>query len=386
MEDFSSGLELSMQASNNDKTLATTARLLSFLCARCDATYALLWTFSGGRLCVLAAGAKNNQSRAFVEASCSTMMSPGEGAVGRVFQTQVRENLFQSSFVGRFIRADLAELHGIGSIMFQPWKDSAVIELGSRASWNAPSHLSDYLSAVTGMSASLERPLESKAWEGVLWKLSSFWRVWRQRHLTLTNKGPAYELESWDMWTGKLTGTWELEKNMPKIKITSNRRFQAVMKVQGIVLASNTDAGADAMKELATIFNGGFMRYGLGGHQGSHVASRDKASEDGSTTAASCGSDSETSDEVQISFGKPDCESCCHNRAAGRLIIRPVGCVCKELGRWLCPRCFSKEWAQFCNDDGRLEARPRWLVLTSTGSLSDSTPPALSRYSSVSQH
>eukprot|EP00931_Biecheleriopsis_adriatica_P078379 TRINITY_DN51845_c0_g1_i1.p1 TRINITY_DN51845_c0_g1~~TRINITY_DN51845_c0_g1_i1.p1 ORF type:complete len:397 (+),score=76.71 TRINITY_DN51845_c0_g1_i1:47-1192(+) len=356
---------------------------LPLLCQESRATYALLWTLGSGRLCVSAAYACDKKSRAFAEASCSVMISPGEGCVGRVLEDQVEESLQLANQKKTFLRADLAQVHGIHSFLFVPWCKGAVIELGSCDRWSPPLILNRQSPRVA--AAIKDAPeMGGQVWEAVLWKRSAFLRKWRQRHIRLLNRGEFYELTTWDVWKGRVTGTWKLAKQLPYIEVSSNFGFMAVMELDGIALAALTDAGVAAMEDLAIIFNGRLMRQGVGCGKDLRVATRPVRSMSDSTTADEDCSISRFSDkELEtdlLSFCSPPCDDCCKG-AVGRLIIHPKGC--EEMGRWLCASCFSAAWMPACIDDGRLQKQPQWMALTPKQTLVDATPPAHRRYSRV---
>eukprot|EP00931_Biecheleriopsis_adriatica_P024034 TRINITY_DN15068_c0_g1_i3.p1 TRINITY_DN15068_c0_g1~~TRINITY_DN15068_c0_g1_i3.p1 ORF type:complete len:224 (+),score=31.28 TRINITY_DN15068_c0_g1_i3:24-695(+) len=98
-----------------------------------------------------------------------------------------------------------------------------------------------------------------QVWEAVLWKRSRHLKAWRRRHLQLLDSGGLLKLTSRDA-TGRRTGSWELERSMPYIEIAPQGRFAMTMEVGGVSLAADSLSGAEAMEQLALIFNGRLMR------------------------------------------------------------------------------------------------------------------------------
>eukprot|EP00440_Ansanella_granifera_P018691 gb/GFBE01020306.1/.p1 GENE.gb/GFBE01020306.1/~~gb/GFBE01020306.1/.p1 ORF type:complete len:386 (+),score=68.84 gb/GFBE01020306.1/:1-1158(+) len=348
-------------------TNAGVRSVLRSLCEGSGAGYALLWTFCSGRHCVASAWVQHGSAQVFAEESCKVMLAAGQGAVGRTFGTDGHEfnDDVASLSSAQFVRAELARAHGVRSVAVFALGAHGVVELGScSAQWRAP--------VVLGTASLQLAPSRAPAWQAVLWKQSRFLRRWRQRHFTLQEAGEHWQLDSWDVATASLTGSWKLDRCMPYLDVSPKHGFAAAMwLLGGPLLAADSQTGAEAIEELATIFNGRFMRRNISCSTGTE-----------SEVASSAASESGESSELEIKISTPQCENCGMEEAKGRLVAKLSGCD-SLTGRWLCKGCFLSSWMETCQgaEDGRLQARPQWMALSASGDLVDSTPPDVQRYS-----
>lgn len=349
------------------------ASLLQSCCEESGAEYALFWSFSRGRLCVSAAWAKYVGGKNFISDSCRVMMEPGVGAVGSAFSQQCCEFFEDVRYLSAdlFIRNDIAQNCNIQSLLVMPWNQYGVLEFGAHKSWQVPtSLLAKTFMGKAEPSAGV--PLTA-SWEAVLWKRSRFLRAWRRRLFKLVDMGDRWQLSSWDVPNAKCTGVWNFERSLPYIQIAPDQGFSAMMQLDGLSLAADSEIGANAMEELATIFNGRLMRP-------ERCQEFREESEHPPTIPQTPSSEGK---ENVIEFERPQCDNCGSEAARGSLIAQPVNG--KEIRRWLCKGCFISTWPQMCQGDcdGRFEGRPQWMALTDAGALINSTPPQMQRYSRV---
>jgi hypothetical protein len=354
--------------------------MLQSFCEESGAEYALFWSIRNGRLFVTASCAKYGCGKAFVADSCTLMMKPGEGIVGQTFNQQNQEFIEDARYLSAtsFLRLGSAKSCNIRSLLFLPLSDYGVLEFGSHRSWRIPSQLVQAFTGNSLPSARVPRGLpQAVAWEAVLWKRSRFVRCWRRRVLRLMDVGDGWQLSSLDVPNARITGVWSFNKSLSYIHIAPEQGFLAMMRLSGLVLAADSQVGADAMEELATIFNGSFMRYG-------HCRSSSASNSDASTSVQSRSRNSSADSVDLVKFESPRCDKCGEQEAKGRLVIKPVHG--NEIGQWLCKHCFIATWLPTCEGeaDGRLQERPQWLAFTSSGALVDCTPPRTQRYSHVS--
>lgn len=242
----------------------TGSDVIPTLRAVCDLSggdYALFWNTCDGVLKVeyewteCARSARHTQHlRSYMFTSGLTSFRPGQGAIGRVFQTSSVE--FHSDVSGLskdyFHRGTLAKRHGVRSIVLIPW-NNGVLEYGSTETWTeAP------LSAVPrgGVDSSMDKSFPSLQWEAVLHKQSRYLGLWRQRTIRLIDEGGQLRLCSWRstcFGPETLTGEFEISDDMRSIDVRPVPGYLAGLEIDALKLAADSAPRVSALKDLCSI-------------------------------------------------------------------------------------------------------------------------------------
>jgi len=236
---------------------------LRAVCDLSGGEYALFWNTCDGALKVEAEwterqcvrSARHAQHlRSYIFTSSLTSFRPGQGAVGRVFQTNSAEFNSVASGLNKdhFHRNALAKRHGVRSIVFIPW-NRGVLEYGSTESWTeAP------LSAVPRgrVDDSVDKKRSFVEWEAVLHKQSRYLGLWRQRTVRLMDEGGRLRICSWRQTCfgpERLTGAWDISDDMRSLALRPVPGYRAGLEIDGLTLAANSALGASALKDLCSI-------------------------------------------------------------------------------------------------------------------------------------
>mmetsp|Transcript_27309 Transcript_27309/g.49446 ORF Transcript_27309/g.49446 Transcript_27309/m.49446 type:complete len:378 (+) Transcript_27309:49-1182(+) len=351
--------------------------VLDSVVRKSGAQYALFWGMSAGRLAVQDEWTTGGHIENFTDGSRLVSLRPGQGIVGRVFKSKRVEFLSDVSGLSAavFSRLGLAQRSGVRSIACFPW-NNGVIEYGSTQVWEQPP-----LCEIS-IDCSFHGPAVPALWEAVLWKQSNWLGLWRQRSLTMTQEKTQFRLISRHPQTQQVTGRWTFEKGA-KTKLSSNLTFSSVLELQGVTLAESTGSGA--LQQLCRIIHDENSESQVASlHRDVSPTCSEATVDETCSSPRSWCSSPQLSPTASVNSERFDmttpCDTC-SGLARGKVVARLT--AQQELSKWLCKDCFISSWEQLAMNDGRFQERPRWLLLTSHGTLLDATPSEMHRYRSI---